>query len=101
MGSPRYGAFNPDRREIEIGWTLLGKGYWCKQFKAESKTLMIGHALTFVDRVLFWVDENNKRSQRALEKFGDQQSSNPYKHAEADLKASHMVYEIHKNVFNR
>ena len=53
MGSSRYGAFNPDRREIEIGWTFLGKDYWGKQFNAESKTLMIGHAFTFVDTVLF------------------------------------------------
>ena len=58
MGSSRYGNFNPDRREIEIGWTFLGKDYWGKQFNAESKTLMIGHAFTFVDTVLFWVDEN-------------------------------------------
>ena len=62
MGSSRYGNFNPDRREIEIGLTLLGKDYCGKQFNAESKTLMIGHAFTFVDTVLFWVDENNNRS---------------------------------------
>ena len=62
MGSSRYGNFNPDRREIEIGWTFLGKDYCGKQFNAESKTLMIGHAFTFVDTVLFWVDENNNRS---------------------------------------
>ncbi|MDP7403770.1 MAG: hypothetical protein QF916_10380 [Gammaproteobacteria bacterium] len=25
MGSSRYGAFNPDRCEIEIGWTFLAR----------------------------------------------------------------------------
>ncbi len=99
MGSSRYGNFNPDRREIEIGWTFLGKDYWGKQFNAESKTLMIDHAFTFVDTVLFWVDENNKRSQRALEKFGARRRPNLHKRAEADLKASYKVYEIQKTHF--
>jgi RimJ/RimL family protein N-acetyltransferase len=99
MGSSRYGNFNPDRREIEIGWTFLGKDYWGKQFNAESKTLMIDHAFTFVDTVLFWVDENNKRSQRALDKFGARRRPNLHKRAEADLKATYRVYEIHKNAF--
>ena len=91
MGSSRYGAFNPDRREIEIGWTFLGKDYWGKQFNAESKTLMIGHAFTFVDTVLFWVGENNKRSQRALEKFGAHRRPDLHKRAETDFKRSYMV----------
>lgn len=99
MGSSRYGNFNPDRREIEIGWTFLSKDYWGKQVNAESKSLMIGHAFTFVDTVLFWVDENNKRSQRALEKFGARRRPNLHKRAEADIKASYRVYEIHKNAF--
>ena len=88
MGSSRYGAFDPDRRKIEIGWTFLGKDYWGKHFNAESKALMIGHAFTFVDTVLFWVDEINKRSQRAPEKFGAQRKPNLHKRAEADLKVS-------------
>jgi RimJ/RimL family protein N-acetyltransferase len=52
-----------------------------------------------VDTVLFWVDENNKRSQRALEKFGARRRPNLHKRAEADLKATYRVYEIHKNAF--
>ena len=60
---------------------------------------MIGHAFTFVDTVLFWVNEINKRSQRTLEKFGAQRRPNLHKRAEADIKASYRVYEIHKNAF--
>ena len=99
MSSSRYRNFNPDRHEIEIGWTFFGKDYWGKQFNAESKTLMIGHAFTFVDTVLFWEDENNKRSQRALEKFGARRKPNLHKRAEADIKASYRVYEIQENAF--
>ena len=45
---------------------------------------MIGHAFSFVDTVLSWVDENNERSQRALEKFGAQRKPNLYKRTETD-----------------
>ena len=31
---------------------------------------MIGHAVRFVDRVVFVVGENNLRSQKALQKIG-------------------------------
>ena len=55
---------------------------------------MIGHAFAFVDTVLYRADENNKRSQRALKKFGARRGPNLHKRAEADLKASYMVQEI-------
>ena len=55
---------------------------------------MIGHAFTFVDTVLYWVDENHKRSQRALKKFDARRRPNLDKRAEADLKASYMAHEI-------
>ena len=61
---------------------------------------MIGHAFTFVDTVLYWVDENNKRSRRALEKFGAQRKPNLHNRAEADLKVSYLVCENHKNAFS-
>jgi len=52
---------------------------------------MIGQAFTFGETVLLWVGGNNKRSQRALEKFGAQRRPSPHKRPEADLKASYMV----------
>ena len=55
---------------------------------------MIGHAFAFVDTVLYWVDENYKRSQRALKKYGTRRSPNLHKRAEADSKASYMAHEI-------
>ena len=55
---------------------------------------MIGHAFKSVDTVLYWVDENNKRSQRALKKYGARRRPNLHKRAEADSKASYMAHEI-------
>jgi N-acetyltransferase len=34
------------------------------------KILMIDHAFQFLDNILFYIDENNLRSQRAVEKMG-------------------------------
>ena len=70
IGSSRYWDYNPDRREIEIGWTFLQREFWGGSYNRELKSLMLDHAFRFVDRVLFRVGENNIRSQRALEKIG-------------------------------
>ncbi|MEP6551462.1 MAG: GNAT family N-acetyltransferase, partial [Gemmatimonadales bacterium] len=36
----------------------------------EMKQLMLSHAFKFVDRVVFLIGEENRRSQRAVEKIG-------------------------------
>jgi RimJ/RimL family protein N-acetyltransferase len=70
IGSSRYCNLDPIEREVEIGWTFLERAYWGGSFNRELKSLMIDHALRFVDRVVFVVGENNLRSQMALRKIG-------------------------------
>lgn len=70
IGSSRYHGFDPTAREVEIGWTFLTRAYWGGQTNAEIKRLMIDHAHTFADTVVFWVGQSNWRSQRAMEKIG-------------------------------
>lgn len=70
VGSSRYCNLRPEAREVEIGWTFLERACWGGVFNRELKTLMIDHALRFVDRVVFVVGEHNLRSQRALQKIG-------------------------------
>ena len=69
IGSSRYWNLKPDL-EVEIGWTFLERRFWGGAFNRELKSLMTGHALRFVDRVIFIAGENNVRSQRALQKIG-------------------------------
>jgi RimJ/RimL family protein N-acetyltransferase len=69
-GSSRYFAFDPEKSEIEIGWTFLARKYWGGGANREVKSLMLGHAFAFVDVVTFWVGRSNWRSQRAMEKIG-------------------------------
>lgn len=70
IGSSRYHGHDPAAREIEIGWTFLSRDYWGGSYNLEIKRLMLDHAFTFVDTVVFWVDESNLRSRRAVEKIG-------------------------------
>ncbi len=70
IGSSRYFGFDPEKSEVEIGWTFLGRDYWGGTWNREIKQLMLDHALQFVDTVVFWVGESNHRSRRAMEKIG-------------------------------
>lgn len=70
IGSSRYHGYDPERRELEIGWTFLARRYWGGRYNAEMKSLMLRHAFRGVDRVVFRVGLENWRSQRALEKIG-------------------------------
>ena len=70
IGSSRYYGYDEALSEIEIGWTFLARDYWGGSYNAEIKQLMLEHAFTFVDTVVFWIGEANIRSRRAVEKIG-------------------------------
>jgi RimJ/RimL family protein N-acetyltransferase/phosphoglycolate phosphatase-like HAD superfamily hydrolase len=70
VGSTRFHGLDSERREVEIGWTFLGRAYWGGAHNREAKRLMLVHAFRFVQRVVFLVDPANRRSRRAVEKIG-------------------------------
>ena len=70
IGSTRFYGYDPEKSEIEIGWTFLARKYWGGRFNAEMKRLLLNHAFKFVEHVVFFVGEKNFRSQRAMEKIG-------------------------------
>jgi N-acetyltransferase len=70
IGSTRYYGYDPEKSEIEIGWTFLTRKYWGGRYNREMKKLMLAHAFTFVENVVFFVGEKNFRSQKAMEKIG-------------------------------
>jgi RimJ/RimL family protein N-acetyltransferase len=69
IGSTRFYGYDPEKSEIEIGWTFLARKYWGGRFNRELKQLMLDHAFKFVENVIFYVGENNIRSQKATEKI--------------------------------
>jgi RimJ/RimL family protein N-acetyltransferase len=70
IGSTRFHGYDPEKSEIEIGWTFLARKYWGGRYNREMKQLMLAHAFKFVENVAFFVGENNIRSQKATEKVG-------------------------------
>lgn len=70
IGSSRYHGHDPLRREVEIGWTFLARACWGGRYNGEMKRLMLDHAFSFVDRVIFVIGPLNLRSRRAVEKLG-------------------------------
>src|SRR6266550_7524884 len=70
IGSTRFYGYDPEKSEIEIGWTFLARKYWGGRYNAEMKRLLLNHAFKFVENVVFFVGEKNIRSQTAMEKIG-------------------------------
>jgi RimJ/RimL family protein N-acetyltransferase len=70
IGSTRFYGYAPEKSEIEIGWTFLARNYWGGRYNRELKQLMLAHAFKFVESVVFYVGENNVRSQKATERIG-------------------------------
>src|SRR5439155_20598611 len=70
IGSSRYYGYERDFSEIEIGWTFLARSHSGGRANREVKRLMLDHAFTFVDTVIFWVGDQNWRSQGAMTKIG-------------------------------
>jgi RimJ/RimL family protein N-acetyltransferase len=96
VGSSRYHGYDADKREVEIGWTFLARSYWGGTYNGEMKTLMLRHAFSFVDTVIFVIGPQNWRSQRAIEKLGATRvGQRPQPGGRVDL-----VYRIAASEFN-
>ncbi len=70
IGCTRYCNLKPEESEVEIGWTFLERASWGGAVNREMKALMLDHAFRFVERVVFVIGENNRRSRKAVEKIG-------------------------------
>ena len=70
IGSTRFHGYDPEKREVEIGWTFLVRSCWGGPHNGEMKRLLLDHAFRFVDRVVFLIGPDNRRSRRAVEKIG-------------------------------
>ncbi len=95
IGSSRYFGYDQNLSEVEIGWTFIVRDHWGGQTNREIKRLMIDHAFTFVDTVIFWVGETNWRSQRAVEKIGGVRRTGIFVRA-ATGAAPHVVFALGK-----
>jgi len=70
IGSSRYFGLNQTKGEVEIGWTFLARSHWGGKYNGELKQLMLDHAFSFLESVIFVIGETNFRSRKAVEKIG-------------------------------
>ena len=77
MGGARHGLRAPiDRASTKrVNPGRGGRTHWGGQFNGEMKRLMLEHAFRFVRAVVFLIDPQNVRSQRAVEKIGATRSA--------------------------
>lgn len=95
IGSSRYHGYDAQRGEVEIGWTFITRDHWGGATNREVKRLMLGHAFTIADTVIFWVGETNWRSQRAVGKIGGVKREGTFVRG-ATGSAPHVVFELAK-----
>ena len=96
IGSSRFHGYDEEKSEIEIGWTFLARSHWGGAFNREMKELMLRHAFSFVDTVVFLVGPRNLRSQRAMEKIGGVRAGSRVDGCGRDS----VVYEITASAFH-
>jgi N-acetyltransferase len=96
IGSSRYYGYDAERSEVEIGWTFIVRSHWGGATNREVKRLMLDHAFTFVDTVIFWVGEKNWRSQGAMTKIGGVRRDGLFTR-ELSGATSHFIFEIGKS----
>ena len=73
------------------------RAHWDGAVNRQIKRLMLAHAFTFVDTVVFWVGESNWRSQRAMEKIGGKRRDGLV--SRPSVPGAHVVFEITKAGF--
>ncbi len=69
IGTSRYNPVPETDNAIEIGWTFLARTYWGGTYNQSMKKLMMDYAFQYVDNVLFFINEKNWRSRKAVEKI--------------------------------
>jgi RimJ/RimL family protein N-acetyltransferase len=100
IGSSRYHGYEPAFSEIEIGWTFIVRSHWGGATNREVKRLMLDHAFTFVDTVIFWVGEKNWRSQGAMTKIGGIKRAGLFTRKLSGA-TPHIIFEITKSRYQQ
>ncbi|MFY8109512.1 MAG: GNAT family N-acetyltransferase [Bacteroidia bacterium] len=70
IGTSRFYDCDYNNKSIAIGYTFIARTFWGTKYNSSIKALMIQHAFKFFEKVIFHVDHQNFRSQKAVEKLG-------------------------------
>jgi RimJ/RimL family protein N-acetyltransferase len=96
IGSTRFNRLSTTDTAIEIGWSFLSRTYWGGHYNKAVKYLMIEYAFSAIEDIIFYIDKNNFRSQKAVEKIGSQHvSGDTLRHLHSS-NPNNMTYRISK-----
>jgi nitroimidazol reductase NimA-like FMN-containing flavoprotein (pyridoxamine 5'-phosphate oxidase superfamily)/RimJ/RimL family protein N-acetyltransferase len=72
IGMTCYHDVDDERRTLGIGHTILGRGSWRTGVNTEAKLLLLERAFDVLkaERVFWYTDVRNERSQRAIARLG-------------------------------
>ncbi|WP_305782770.1 bifunctional pyridoxamine 5'-phosphate oxidase family protein/GNAT family N-acetyltransferase [Symbioplanes lichenis] len=72
LGMTSYHDIDPARRALGIGHTVLGRRWWRTGVNTEAKLLLLERAFEQLgaERVFWYTDIRNERSQRAIARLG-------------------------------
>jgi RimJ/RimL family protein N-acetyltransferase len=99
IGSSRFDRAKAGPDEIEIGWTFLARSHWGGRTNAALKRLMLRHALSYYQQVIFSVGENNLRSRKALEKIGASLTNRTVMVNLSGGPVRHVIYQMDRDSF--
>lgn len=98
-GSSQYRGHDAATSQVEIGWTFLARSHWGGPINRAMKRMMLGHALSAVERVVFRIGETNWRSRRAMEKIGGRLTGEVERLEGPNGPIVHVVYDITRDSF--
>lgn len=96
IGSSRFYGWNPEARSIEIGYTFFSRENWGKNNNRYLKMLMLDHAFTFADKVIFHIGATNFRSKKSIEKLTARKVGEMIVEYYGEAPKLNFVYEIEK-----
>jgi RimJ/RimL family protein N-acetyltransferase len=96
IGSSRFYDYDPANSVVLIGYTFLARSHWGGRFNAALKRLMLDHAFAAVERVLFHVGEQNRRSRIAMERLGARRTGSAPVSYYGERSVINVIYEIRR-----
>lgn len=96
IGSSRFYDYNEKGSEIKIGYTFLARRCWGGVYNRRLKSLMLAHAFSFVERVIFHIGAHNIRSQKAMERIGGKKTGEENICYHGEQHSLNLVYVIDK-----
>lgn len=72
IGTTSYHDIDPEQRSLGIGHTIIGRPWWRTGVNTEAKLMLLERAFEVLkaERVFWYTDIRNERSQRAIARLG-------------------------------